>query len=73
MQALPVITKVLMIVFGTRLVASGPRPTAAADSVRVSGSLVSLIRKVEVPAQESGVLDELYAKEGDQVASGGQG
>lgn len=70
MQAFPMIMQVLTVAFGTLLVAGGPRPTAAADSVTVPGCLVSLIETVEVPAQEAGVLLKLNVKEGDQVALG---
>ena len=49
---------------------AGTQRVAGAEGVTLSGCLVSLIEKVEVPAREPGVLLKLYVKEGDQVAVG---
>lgn len=47
--------------------ALGSRVEVPADSVIIPSCLVTLIDEVEVPAQEQGVLKELFVKEGDQV------
>ena len=48
----------------------GGAPETSADSVTLSGCLVSLIEEAQVPAQEAGILVNLSAREGQQVAAG---
>ena len=65
------------MVLGAVLAVTGPQGRGAdnaveqsANSVRLSNCLVSLIEQAQVPAQEAGILIELAAREGQQVAAG---
>ncbi|MBN2474171.1 MAG: HlyD family efflux transporter periplasmic adaptor subunit [Pirellulales bacterium] len=65
--------KVPMIVFGVLLAAGIPlvvgaqNSTSPAGTVSVESCLVSLIEEVQMPAEEAGVLRDIYVREGDQV------
>lgn len=57
-----------LIVLSALVLAAAPR--GASNVVPVSNCLISLIEEAQVPAQEAGVLLELKAREGQQVAAG---
>ena len=69
--------RIPLMVLGAALAVTGPQGRGAgnaaeqsAGSVRLPNCLVSLIEEAHVPAQEAGILVELAAREGQQVAAG---
>ena len=69
--------QVPLMVLGAVLAVTGPQDSpgngtaeGSVGSVRLSQCLVSLIEEAHVPAQEAGILVELTAREGQQVAAG---
>jgi len=64
----PLVVVGALLVVGVPLMVSAQRPAAAPiGTVLVENCLVSLVNETEVPAEESGVLRELYVKEGAEV------